>query len=338
MRILLFGRYDPTYSRNRILIKGLIAAGGTVVECRTLVQLFRIRGSYDVVLAMFPAQRFAFLARLVAGRRPLIVDAFTSHYEGAVLDRRTVHAGSISARWYRFLDRFMCRLADGVLTDTKAHADWFAREYRISRHLFYPVFVGADPSLFSMISNETLQPFTVHFHGTYIPLQGVRYILDAAEILKNEDIQFRFVGSGQTYTADRDYAHTLGLRRVTFLPKVSYARLSELISRSHVCLGIFGTTPKTARVIPNKAFEAMAAARPLITADTPAIRELLDERSAVLVPAGDPRALASAIMTLYRDSKLRDRIGRTGHAVLLARATPDIIGRSVTELIQRLFV
>ena len=48
-------------------------------------------------------------------------------------------------------------------------------------------------------------------------------------------------------------------------------------------------------MIPNKAFQALACGTPLVTADTPAARELLaDGESALLVPPGDPEALAAA--------------------------------------------
>ena len=52
-------------------------------------------------------------------------------------------------------------------------------------------------------------------------------------------------------------------------------------------------------MIPNKAFQALACGTPLVTADTPAARELLvDGESALLVPTGDPEALAAAIRRL----------------------------------------
>ena len=82
-----------------------------------------------------------------------------------------------------------------------------------------------------------------------------------------------------------------------------------------VCLGIFGTTPKAARVIPYKVFAAMALGRPVITRDSPAIRELLvDGESALLCPAGDGQALAAALERLRTDASLRERIGRNGYA------------------------
>ena len=64
-----------------------------------------------------------------------------------------------------------------------------------------------------------------------------------------------------------------------------------------MCLGIFGATEKAALVIPNKVFQILSARRPLITRDSPAIRELLGDGvpGATLVPPADPVALAAAI-------------------------------------------
>ena len=98
------------------------------------------------------------------------------------------------------------------------------------------------------------------------------------------------------------------------------------IQKSSIVLGVFGVTSKTAMVIPNKIYEALACGKPVITADTPAAAELLkDTQSALLVPPGDPEALARAIMTLRSDDVLRDRIAEKGHEIFLAEATPKVI-------------
>jgi glycosyltransferase involved in cell wall biosynthesis len=90
-------------------------------------------------------------------------------------------------------------------------------------------------------------------------------------------------------------------------------------------------------VIPNKAFQALACGTPLVTADTPAARELLvDGESALLVPPGDPEALAAALERLAGDPELAARLAASGHAVYRRRASEDVLGHRWRELIEQL--
>ena len=79
-------------------------------------------------------------------------------------------------------------------------------------------------------------------------------------------------------------------------------------------------------MIPNKAFQALACGAPLITADTAAARELLaDGQNALLVPAGDPPALAAAIRRLLGDPRARGS-PRAVFAFTEERAREDVLG------------
>lgn len=345
MKILFFGRYDPDYARNRVLMKGLRMHGVDIIEChvdprgklwpfRLLWKYIRMRPKFDVMFVAFSGQEVMFLARLLT-RKPIVFDAFTSRYEEYVLDRKKIAPGSWKARWYRWIDATACRCADVILTDTEAHASFFVNAYHLDSAKFHPIFVGTDTDVFHPISNElSVTPFVVHFHGNYIPLQGVRFILEAARLLQHEQVMFNLIGRGQTYAADRAYAQDVP--NVRFLDRVPYAELASHIARAHVCLGVFGDTPKTLNVIPNKVYETLAMAKPLITADTPAMRELLNEDSAVLVPPANASALADAILRLKNDADLRTRISAAGQAVFLSHATPALIGKAVFEILRTL--
>src|SRR5439155_12304820 len=140
------------------------------------------------------------------------------------------------------------------------------------------------------------------FVGKLIPLQGLETILAAARLAP--ELRFRVVGSGQLEPLLGEAP-----ANVECVPWVEYDRLPDEYRRAGCALGVFGTGPKAMRVIPNKAFQALACGTPLVTARSPAIAELLvDGESGLLVPAGDPAALASAVRRVAGDVELARRL------------------------------
>ena len=84
-------------------------------------------------------------------------------------------------------------------------------------------------------------------------------------------------------------------------------------------------------------FQALACGAPVITADTPAARELLaDRESALLVPPGDAEALADALRTAAGDRGLLARIAQEGRRVYEERASEDVLGRRWREVLEGL--
>ena len=87
MKILFFGRFNPDYSRNAMLLAGLRLQGAEVEECRIVHRslfwpiiaawnLIKRRGSFDVVLVAFPGQEVMPIVWLCT-RKPIIFDGFT---------------------------------------------------------------------------------------------------------------------------------------------------------------------------------------------------------------------------------------------------------------------
>lgn len=147
------------------------------------------------------------------------------------------------------------------------------------------------------------------------------------------------VGRGQDLEAARARAAALGLGpprlRLTgeFLPR---AELDRRIAAADVCLGIFGVTAKAARVVPCKVHDALAAGKPLVTADSPAARALLrDGVDAVLVPPGDPGALAAALERLAGDAALRARLAAGARGTWERRLAPGKVAEGLAEAIER---
>lgn len=343
MRICLFGDFDPSYSRNRVLRKGLQEAGAEVMLCVTqkkgwrrisdLYRSYRALPAHDLVLVGYSDSRSMVpLARIISSV-PVVWDAFYSLYDSFVADRALVSRANPKAWWYWLADYMSVHLAHRVLLDTKAHIAYFAHTFFASPERFIRVLVGTDDTLFNTTGggSSTHTPLVVGFYGKYIPLQGVEIIVRAAHLLSaRKDIRFVLLGSGQTYKQVRDLAATLKTENVEFLPRILYEEMPAFVASFDIALGIFGVTDKATRAIPNKVYDAMATGKPIITSDTPATHELLRHRyDAYLVPRGDPHALAAAIEKLADDESLRLSLGAHALETYQKQATPRVIGTAL---------
>ena len=347
LRILYFGVYEPNYARNWVLINGLKSNGVEVLELRqkpgrfALFKLFlsylKFKQDYDAMIVGFPGQEVMFLARLLVWRKPIIFDAFTSHYGGYILDRKRWAKKSLRAYYFKFLDKWSCKLANVVLLDTDAHINFFVQEFNLPKEKFRSIWIGANDDNFKPVEIEKAagNKFSVVFFGTYVPLQGAEYIVRAAKLLENEkDIVFHFFGKGQDGPKCMKLADELGLKNIEFIGMIKPEELRLKIASSDVVLGLFGDTPKTSLVIPNKVYEATAMRKPVITSDTAAIRELFNESDLFLVNAASPEEIAKAIIKLKNDPDMRARLAESGYKKFVNNASSTILGAKLKNIVQ----
>ena len=281
---------------------------------------------FDAVLVGYPGHADLPAARRAARGAPVVFSPLVSLFDTLVEDRGRFGRGSVAARVLRSVDRLALRAADLVVADTEAHADYLAALGDIPRTRVAVALVGAEERLFRPPWAPSEPPL---FVGKLIPLHGLETILEAAR--RAPELRLRVAGSGQL-------APLLELRpaNVEWTRWIPYERLPAELRAAACALGIFGTSAKAARVIPNKAFQALACGTPLVTADTPAARELLvDGESALLVTPGDPDALADALRRLATDVGLARRVGEGGRAAFTAYASEEVLGARWRALLEQ---
>lgn len=235
-------------------------------------------------------------------------DIFASTYETYVLDRKVIAKNSLNSKFYYFLDWLGIKLADYVIIDTKAHGKFYKKLYGLDPKKTILVYVGSDPDYF--YTRKLKETTDVLFYGSYQPLQGTDIIIKAAAKLPN--VKFKLIGEGQRRKAAEDLAKSLKLRNVEFIGWLPLEKLAEEIAKAKICLGIFGNTQKAHVVIPNKVYDYIASNKAIITAESSASKELLiDGKNSILVPSGNPKALAHAIKNLIADKKKRADISKS---------------------------
>jgi glycosyltransferase involved in cell wall biosynthesis len=327
-----------------VLIRGLKENNINIIECREEGNNFKLffnlikkhveLPKYDIMIVGYTDSRWVVILGWLLCRKIFIWDAFYSLYDSWIFDRKLVDKYSLKAAYYWLMDWLCCKLADKILLDTEEHIKYFIVTFRISKKKFLKIFVGTDDNIFYPREEIEINRdyFLVNFHGKFIPLQGIEYIIKAAKILEKENIKFIIIGSGQEYEKIKIIANDLNLKNIDWHNKVDYSELPDFIASTDICLGIFGNTDKTKRVIPNKVYEAASMAKPIITGDTSAIKELFTNRKNILLcRVADSEDLANKIMELKNNKELRKKIAVNGYNIYRENCTPTLIAKDLLK-------
>jgi glycosyltransferase involved in cell wall biosynthesis len=245
---------------------------------------------------------------------PLIVDPLISAYEKEVFERNKWSPDSHKAERRRKWEAGLFSLADVVVADTPAHADFFEGTLGVAPGKLSVLYVGAENNFFQpapLKKTPAPGPCEILFYGSFLQLQGVDTIVRAAGISRNTDARWVLLGDGDLKPAMEKAAE--GITKISFEPWIPYARLPERIAKADILLGIFGTTKKADLVIPNKMFQAMAAGKPVITRYAEAYPSEMRASDIIgWVPCGDHVSLAEkAREWIQEPEKLAERGKKT---------------------------
>jgi glycosyltransferase involved in cell wall biosynthesis len=357
MRVLLFGTYDTsTHPRVATIAEGLRACGFDVAECNaplgldtaarvdmlahpwrasalllrlarrwtTLARTARRMPAPDVVLVGYLGHFDVHLAKLVFRRVPVVLDHLVGASDTA-RDRRL--DGGPRQALLRLIDSAALRAADIIVVDTDEHLAALPGPYR-ARAVVVPVgapaawYAAAHPAERPAEGADGSGPLRVVFYGLYTPLQGTPVIGAALGLIAGAPIEVTMIGSGQDEAETR--AAAAANHCVRWLSWVPAAELPALVASHDVCLGIFGTGDKALRVVPNKVFQGAAAGCAIVTSDTAPQRRALAE-AAILVPPGDPDALAAALLRLATGRAELIRLRQQAHQLAQQQFAPEQI-------------
>lgn len=350
MTVCFFGNYLSDYSRVNVLRLGLQQNNVKILECHTrqrglkkylsLYQQHRqLKNKYDILMVMLGGYTLVWFAKLLTNKK-VVFDAFVSLFLTNYYDRSLYKKNSWRAIKDKFLDKWACQLADKIILDTQIQIDYFVENYKLNPNKFHRIFVGAEDTIFKpqKITNPT-NKFIVHWHGFIVPHHGLEIVIAAANILKNNpQVEFLITTRfDKKFEKIKQKIDELKLTNIKLSPPVKINQLADQINSVDVCLGVFSNNKKAQIVITNKIFEAIACAKPVITARHKVVTELFTDRENMfLVEPNNPQDLANKILELTNNPELKNKIGQNAYNLYLEKLTPLVLGKQLYDLLGKI--
>lgn len=170
----------------------------------------------------------------------------------------------------------------------------------------------------NILDNALFQPAVTPVHQLHIVVtRNLEALYDNASALRAfalvqkqvPDARLTLAGEGPERSNLEQLARQLGIsERVSFAGRLPREQVASLLQSARIVLN-----PSTADNSPNSLIEAMAAGVPIVSTAVGGVPQLCRaNREALLVPAGAPEPMATALLRLHRDESLRANLVHAG--------------------------
>ena len=177
------------------------------------------------------------------------------------------------------------------------------------------------------------------FVVTYVGAHGVAnhliQLLESARLLKdNPDIVFMLVGDGMQKPMLKEKARQWQLESVIFVDSVPKDTIVDYIRASNVCTAVLKKVDIFKTVYPNKVFDYMSAARPVIVAIDGAARKLIEDAGAgIYVEPENAEEFANAVLKLKDKPRLCNEYGENGLNFVKQKFARDILASRYMDIL-----
>ena len=215
--------------------------------------------------------------------------------------------------------RFIYRHSDLLLVQSRAFEPSVAAAAPGKPIVYYPNSVEAV----FCASSKGGQPdvpgldtgFPVVFAGNIGAAQAVDVIVEAASYLRDyADIRFVVLGAGSRREWLRQQVQVRGLTNVYIPGRYPVEAMPGILQKASALLVTLADEPIFSATVPSRLQTCLAAGRPIVTSlNGEGARLVIEAEAGLTAPAGDPRALADAVLQLFGMAPAeRERMGANG--------------------------
>lgn len=279
-------------------------------------------GKQDIVIATSPPLFVAFPGYIVSRlkRIPLIFELRDLWPKFAIdlgiLKNKTLITFAL------WLERFIYHKADIINVLTPAFEKYLIEEKNVPKEKIIYIPNAADLDIFQPNEKNNWvrqeygwkDKFVVLYIGAHGVANDLWQVVRVAEKLKEkENILFVLMGSGMEKDKLRTYVVEHQMTNIQFLDPVAKSKVVDFVNAADICTATLD--PVFTTTYPNKVFDYMSCAKPIVLPIDGAIKEVVVDKAkaGIFVEPRNAEGFKCAILELYGDSEKVMKLGSNGY-------------------------
>ncbi len=256
---------------------------------------------------------------------------------GAVKNRQVIAV-------LEWIERFVYRKADRIVSVTDSFCSHIVRAGAEPEKLVV-VRNGVDLDAFSLgfssDGRESLElglegKFVAAYVGTHGMAHGLDTILDAAELLRdNDEIVFLMVGDGAERARLIEEKERRSLQNVQMLGQQPKECMPMIWQQTDVSLVLLKRLDLFKSVIPSKIFESMAMGKPIILGVEGEVAAIVAESAAgVCIEPESAQELAESVLALATDRQRYDSMSNAGRPYVSEHFDRKVLAKKLLSVVE----
>ncbi|MHB8088947.1 MAG: glycosyltransferase family 4 protein [Anaerolineaceae bacterium] len=246
-------------------------------------------------------------------------------------------------RMSEWLERFLYRHADEMVVNSPGFIDHVSLrgakkitliENGVDVSMFNLSVTGAEFRKIHHLENK----FIALYAGAHGISNNLGVILESAAItLENPEIAYVFVGDGKEKNNLVEAAKSKQLTNILFLPSVPKMEMISVLAAADACIAILKPIDMYKTTYPNKVFDYMAAAKPVLLLIDGVIRQVVEDANCgKFLEPGDPQALADQIKIMHNDIENTKQLGKNGREYVEQHFNRSHLAAKMEDIFTRL--
>lgn len=176
-------------------------------------------------------------------------------------------------------------------------------------------YCGIDTKYLNRLVSLYPEKFTIVSVTALKKIKGVKYLINACNILKRQNVIFtcNIIGGGEDYHALKNYIDELQLGEdIKLIGDINPKDIRDCLLKASIFV-----LPSLSEGIPVAVMEAMAMELPVIATNITGLPEIIDDsKSGFLVPPVDSNRIAEKINFFYNNPEVITQMGKCGRKII----------------------